>query len=1347
MASSSNNNTYGIGVGNYRSSAAKSISTSISRRNFIVGQRNSPKVKELHDAVYRMVSGWLTEDKIRIIEEYGDAGNLPKKITEDSINEVCTETLIVHLPQDDVERLLYDIKIDEDNLNNGISDAIKSARDSRESAVTSWTRIAIRQASNERNKNNSMFEDMNKLSDGHSNAAMMRGIRSLDRSFRLPAPFRRELRPLRRELRYVLENCFTNVELSRIAFKMDIEIYAGRNKYVINDIIDKTILYVSLILGRSRREMFLAGSIRDTAPYDELLSYTSYAWVTGKPGNSDEDFIQKRRLAMEARRQVQIMTRIRRRRAKRDSQEFRDVSGGARSVDEIASNDTGILRDMSYDDLLMLAGKFGVRVKKRQTIAQLKFELYRAIADNQREINRIQGSRRYNRSSGNRRLELDSEINVRSALNKIDENSSQNGDSSNLPIVTFDKSGKRIELEIPKAVPVYIVGSKDAYDRDVAIPKSRKYANIKDIEEDFGGKAEGISKRHGDIELSDKEYNWLIHRMHDFEYDPAHPAIAFSNMREFMIERYQVSNESLEYFSSVSENAITKSDPTRDRRVLTEGLVTIAHLEGMRNVVRYLEARYGVHPRRIKRSILRRIVYPIRRLFHNFMRNADRNFRRRHGSVDWDTLDISDKDFYNALYRSTTDEIFADLAERNHFQTDNTYVAGSRDVDRIGCSREAVREYLERMEPTVEPRINDEMMKFLAIYVNAHYTNHRTVADFIIYTKLGRDAELMRVFRDILKKLNRGKGLSSILGYVLRAFRRTNSAMTKAGTGRYDDHLEEETQMGPNSADLNDPAAIMNTGFHKTATGVPIVTIQNNSSLLEGANIEEAVPVWIVGGQQLHDVKKKDTDDNAITSTPFPNNILTPEEPEYDDVHPVNGSVVLRKSKSPSIYDSDIIDTSFAEHLPAVLSGANIAETVSTGFYNSSSSTTNNPFYDIFRPIMSKFEGHDPNTTMSELNPGKHLKLHRRTLKSVRDTRIADNKAAAAAKKLSTPEYQAKLRDLKNNPENLTEAEIKELEELKRQKKSGVLLNAGNNNIRAYVNSVAQEYKMHYIDKEKEKSKVMVTPAYIVNKEIDELSNITSSLDQIYNTLTSLSTGLSAEVVTAPYGVGAISRPLLGTTSTIAQVMNEIGTAAKSAFNIASSLSGSAFKVNTGAHSITRMVTGGTAAITGDAVGSDIFANGAKPELVQSTGSMKVTPLNEGGSKTEQKINRMSLSERSSALATSIASHVVKLSSLSLPDGASEVSNPGEAIKVYDVKPGISDSIDLGNGNTTSVISMLGNIYTQLASVAAIMQTSGQVLNAIAANTSVQGPSSQSGSSNPFVGSFPTSMDSILAGE
>lgn len=190
---------------------------------------------------------------------------------------------------------------------------------------------------------------------------------------------------------------------------------------------------------------------------------------------------------------------------------------------------------------------------------------------------------------------------------------------------------------------------------------------------------------------------------------------------------------------------------------------------------------------------------------------------------------------------------------------------------------------------------------------------------------------------------------------------------------------------------------------------------------------------------------------------------------------------------------------------------------------------------------------------------------------------------------------------------------------------------------------------------------------------------------------------------------------------------------------------------NTGGY-ITKFASGGmsygNSIIAGDASGRNIFANGARPELVQSNGSMKVTPLHRAGDNIKQKISRMTQSERAQALATALSSHIIKYS-YTLPNGAEDVSNQGEAIKVFNVKPGITDTVSVG-GTETTLVEILASIATQLNNILGTSVTDNQLLSNIATSSSIIASNTtktSSGNSNPYAGGFPSGLDSILGGE
>lgn len=168
--------------------------------------------------------------------------------------------------------------------------------------------------------------------------------------------------------------------------------------------------------------------------------------------------------------------------------------------------------------------------------------------------------------------------------------------------------------------------------------------------------------------------------------------------------------------------------------------------------------------------------------------------------------------------------------------------------------------------------------------------------------------------------------------------------------------------------------------------------------------------------------------------------------------------------------------------------------------------------------------------------------------------------------------------------------------------------------------------------------------------------------------------------------------------------------------------------------------------ITGDSIGSNIFKGGARPEIVRSNGDISVTPLNPVGRETKQSsISRLNSTERASAMSVGMASHVIKFHN-KITDGE-EITNSGEAIKVYSVKPGITDIVKLNNGNETSLINLISDIYTSINALVASTSLNTNLLSTIAAKP-VGGVSVNNvAGGNPFSDGISSGMEKILGGD
>jgi hypothetical protein len=285
------NNTTSIGMGGaprltsrgFNDMTARAISTEVARANYRKSFRSNFKVAELRNYVFKMVSSWSKEDKMAILAQYGDVKNV-MRMGGRNINEQLTETLIIRLKEEDIQVLLRDIKSDE----LGLARKVRGIRNSQKKMASSFST---------RN-----FEDIyNVARDTRNNRGIERAIRQYDNSFRIPRRVLREFPTLRRELAQVIPEIYDRVEMAGLAHRMSIEFNDGiSQRDLVTRIINKTLLYVSLIMGRTR--MSYSSAILQPEPYRELLQYTTYSWVAGSSGMGRDGITTLRQEALNARR-------------------------------------------------------------------------------------------------------------------------------------------------------------------------------------------------------------------------------------------------------------------------------------------------------------------------------------------------------------------------------------------------------------------------------------------------------------------------------------------------------------------------------------------------------------------------------------------------------------------------------------------------------------------------------------------------------------------------------------------------------------------------------------------------------------------------------------------------------------------------------------------------------------------------------------------------------------------------------------------------------------------------------------------------------------------------------------
>jgi hypothetical protein len=297
MPSSIENTTsLGTGIGSGRVTkrqfsdvTSRSVSESIARNNYRRSVVSDSKMKRLREYVFKMVSNWPYEDKYNIIREYGDASLLKTNPSKERLNRQVTETLIINMKQEDLEILLKDIIVDESR----ISKEVKTIRNKRKTIKPMKESFSSRTFEK-------VYEDIKNVKKPKD---IQKYLKAYDKSYKVPKYVTNQYGNLKKELIQVLRDIYNKVELAGLALQMEINFEDGASfKEISQMIVNKTLLYVDLIIGKSKKGYSTA--ILNVDPYNELLSFTSYAYVTGKTGLSSSAISDLKKSAMLAKSQV-----------------------------------------------------------------------------------------------------------------------------------------------------------------------------------------------------------------------------------------------------------------------------------------------------------------------------------------------------------------------------------------------------------------------------------------------------------------------------------------------------------------------------------------------------------------------------------------------------------------------------------------------------------------------------------------------------------------------------------------------------------------------------------------------------------------------------------------------------------------------------------------------------------------------------------------------------------------------------------------------------------------------------------------------------------------------------------
>lgn len=476
-----------IGTRQFADYNATAISRSISRDTYRSAVISDKRMQRFREIVYKMVSAWAREDKFAMLSAYGDVRSVGSNPSDEALNRALTESIIINLKPEDLEQLYRDVTVKERKMVGDIKKLNNRGTPKYSNSLTT--------------KNfESHYEE---LKNAENTKAFNRIRKTVDPGFRVPKVIRQQYKKLRVELMDVLSTCFNHLEITNLAISMGIEIKERMPEETLKTwIINKTCLYVELLTGKNKKISSLSGAFMNTEPYDELLQYTSYSYITGKPGLDPNEWAEKKKAVREAKRAVEERARTQKERLKSSSKYFGEVAGirgSSRSLERyLNKNDSGLLADADFNDLITLAGRYGISpsLLKRNKPGKIKLEIYKAMAAENKRMGILYNKAETGKTFSKKRYNYDLlSAHSDSLVMSAGETTPLEKSSSAPDMVRFNKRGQLLDKSILTAMPVYIVGQGGVG------------AQTKDPINGIPGSATNYKNVVTESDLSDKEIN------------------------------------------------------------------------------------------------------------------------------------------------------------------------------------------------------------------------------------------------------------------------------------------------------------------------------------------------------------------------------------------------------------------------------------------------------------------------------------------------------------------------------------------------------------------------------------------------------------------------------------------------------------------------------------------------------------------------------------------------------------------------------------------------------------------------------------------------------------------------
>lgn len=444
-----------IGVSPQTSGILRQLEVERSRANYQYRVKISEqKAMKLRQYAYKLVYRWTREEKLQLLQSYGELSLVKNMRDDEEINRQLVETLLVNLSEGELNSIVQQVNYTERELVNNIQKLNKRHDSYMDRGLTAATNP------------NRMTSTAAYQSAGPG--ARKAGFTPSDNAFNIS-------RILQKELKTIFKN-YTKQQLGQLANELGIEFEDGdAPAYVQDQIIREIGKYVALVTGKAKGMLNMSTATAKAAK--KVLRLTSFAWTVGeKP--------------LSARERAFLIAKAKQTKAEMDARsdilsnetKWYDVKGklkkwsadtktGAKLILKKFDKDkVEKLRGASYQDLLNRAAELGIYIdndmNQDQIIAKILLKEEDIVKKQQKLAKKIEKAGKKGNVEEVERL-----LSKSGALGKIQNSAisgtvkpkglledAAGGSTSGVPVVRLDDNGAVISPLIDVAVPVVIVG-------------------------------------------------------------------------------------------------------------------------------------------------------------------------------------------------------------------------------------------------------------------------------------------------------------------------------------------------------------------------------------------------------------------------------------------------------------------------------------------------------------------------------------------------------------------------------------------------------------------------------------------------------------------------------------------------------------------------------------------------------------------------------------------------------------------------------------------------------------------------------------------------------------------------